>query len=75
MKKSTQKLRLSRETLRQLLLTKAVGGYYTQVPCTRLARSEVGWVISPAGVTRSTTRPEKTDGSARGSWGLGLRKQ
>jgi len=36
MKKSTQKLRLSRETLRQLLLTKAVGGYYSQVPCTHL---------------------------------------
>jgi len=27
------------------------------------------------GATRSATRPEKTDGSARSSWGLGLRKQ
>jgi translation elongation factor TU len=27
------------------------------------------------GVTRWATEPEKTDGSARGSWGLGLRKQ
>jgi pimeloyl-ACP methyl ester carboxylesterase len=28
-----------------------------------------------AEATRSATRPEKTDGSARSSWGLGLRKQ
>jgi hypothetical protein len=27
------------------------------------------------GVTCRATEPEKTDGSARGSWGLGLRKQ
>jgi len=27
------------------------------------------------GATRQATRPEKTDGSARGSWGLELRKQ
>jgi hypothetical protein len=27
------------------------------------------------GVTRSATRPEKTDGSARSSWGLGPRKR
>ena len=29
----------------------------------------------PGGVTRKAARPEKTDGSARVSWGLGLRKQ
>jgi len=35
------------------------------------------WGLSdqPGGVTRQAARPEKTDGSARGSWGLGLRKQ
>jgi hypothetical protein len=29
----------------------------------------------PGGATCQATGPEKTDGSARGSWGLGLRKQ
>ena len=29
----------------------------------------------PGGATRKAARPEKTDGSARVSWGLGLRKQ
>jgi len=28
-----------------------------------------------SGATRRATKPEKTDCSARGSWGLGLRKQ
>jgi len=40
----------------------------------KLGQSEVGRVIQSGGATRRTTEPEKTDGSARGSWGLELRK-
>jgi hypothetical protein len=31
-----RKLQLSRETLLQLLLPRATGGYYSEVPCTKL---------------------------------------
>jgi len=36
----------------------------------QLTRSKLG--DQPSGATRRAARPEKTDGSARGSWGLGL---
>jgi len=36
---------------------------------------QIGWVIEQPGRPGGLTGPEKTDGSARGSWGLGLRKQ
>jgi len=35
-----------------------------------LTRSRLG--DQPGGATRRAARPEKTDGSARGSWGLEL---
>jgi len=44
-------------------------------PKLKLGQSEVGRVISSIGVTQRATGPEKTDGSARGSWGSELRKQ
>jgi len=38
-------------------------------PKLKLGQSELGRVIRPGGATRRATEPEKTDGSARGSWG------
>jgi len=40
-----------------------------------IGQSKVSWVISPAGKLGQATRPEKTDGSARSSWGLESRKR